>query len=98
LSRKVDECKPLIVGGGAPEVEVSQQLGKWGRTQSGMEAVCIKAFAEALEVIPYTLAENAGLNPIEIVTELRNKHTVVGNHNMGRGLHSSTSQLNLSRS
>lgn len=35
----------------------------------------MKAFAEALELIPYTLAENAGLNPIEIVTELRNKHT-----------------------
>jgi T-complex protein 1 subunit delta len=73
----------LIVGGGAPEVEVSQQLGKWARTLSGMEAVCVKAFADALEVIPYTLAENAGLNPIEIVTELRNKHTITGNHNYG---------------
>jgi len=73
----------LIVGGGAPEVEVSQQLGKWARTLSGMEAVCVKAFAEALEVIPYTLAENAGLNPIEIVTELRNKHAELGNPNFG---------------
>ena len=34
----------------------------------------MRAFAEALEVIPFTLAENAGLNPIEIVTELRNRH------------------------
>jgi T-complex protein 1 subunit delta len=34
----------------------------------------VRAFAEALEVIPYTLAENAGLNPIAIVTELRNRH------------------------
>jgi|Transcript_10917 T-complex protein 1 subunit delta len=73
----------LIVGGGAPEVEVSQQLGKWGRTLSGMDAVCVKAFADALEVIPYTLAENAGLNPIEIVTELRNKHATTGNANFG---------------
>ena len=40
----------------------------------GMESYCIRAFAEALEVIPYTLAENAGLNPIEMVTELRNRH------------------------
>ena len=40
----------------------------------GMESYCIRAFAEALEVVPYTLAENAGLNPIEMVTELRNKH------------------------
>ena len=39
-----------------------------------MESYCVRAFAEALEVIPYTLAENAGLNPIQIVTELRNKH------------------------
>ena len=49
---------------------MSQKLGYWARTQSGMDAVAVKAFAEALEVIPYTLAENAGLNPIEIVTEL----------------------------
>ena len=40
----------------------------------GMDSYCVRAFAEALEVIPYTLAENAGLNPIEMVTELRNKH------------------------
>ena len=39
-----------------------------------MDSYCVRAFAEALEVIPYTLAENAGLNPIEMVTELRNKH------------------------
>ena len=39
-----------------------------------MESYCIRAFAEALEVIPYTLAENAGLHPIAIVTELRNAH------------------------
>lgn len=40
----------------------------------GMEAYGVRAFAEALEVVPSTLAENAGLNPIDIVTELRNKH------------------------
>jgi len=39
-----------------------------------MEAYCFQAYAEALEVIPTTLAENAGLNPIAIVTELRNRH------------------------
>ena len=39
-----------------------------------MESYCVRAFAEALEAIPYTLAENAGLNPIEIVTELRSRH------------------------
>ena len=40
----------------------------------GLESYCVRAYAEALEVIPYTLAENAGLNPIAIVTELRNRH------------------------
>lgn len=39
-----------------------------------MESYCFQAYAEALEVIPTTLAENAGLNPIAIVTELRNRH------------------------
>lgn len=66
--------KFLIAGGGAPEVEVSRQLGAWAKSLHGMESYCVKAFAEALEVIPYTLAENAGLNPIAIVTELRNHH------------------------
>lgn len=39
-----------------------------------MEAYCVRAFAEAMEVVPYTLSENAGLNPINIVTQLRQLH------------------------
>eukprot|EP00127_Corallochytrium_limacisporum_P001837 Clim_evm3s87 gene=Clim_evmTU3s87 len=65
----------LIAGGGAPEIEISQRLLKLADTIQGMDQYCIRAFAEALEVIPYTLAENAGLNPISTVTELRNRHT-----------------------
>jgi T-complex protein 1 subunit delta len=64
----------LIAGGGAPEIEMSMQLAAWAKELHGMESYCIKEFADALEVIPYTLAENAGLNPISIVTELRNRH------------------------
>jgi len=64
----------LIAGGAAPEVELSLQLGRWAKTLTGLESNCVSAFAEALEVVPYTLAENAGLNPIQIVTELRNRH------------------------
>lgn len=64
----------LIAGGGAPEIELSRQLGAWAKVLHGMEGYCVRSFAEALEVIPYTLAENAGLNPITIVTELRNRH------------------------
>ena len=47
---------------------------EYAQTLSGMESYCVRAFAEAMEVIPSTLAENAGLNPIAVVTELRNKH------------------------
>merc|ERR1712211_231503 len=54
----------LIAGGGAPETEVSRELMLHANTLTGADAYCFKAFAEALEIIPYTLAENAGLNPI----------------------------------
>lgn len=72
--RSLVKQKFLIVGGGAPEIEVSLQLGALSKTLSGQESYCMRAYSEALEIIPYTLAENAGLNPIQIVTELRNKH------------------------
>ncbi|RHY28031.1 hypothetical protein DYB32_010468 [Aphanomyces invadans] len=54
--------------------KVALQLAEYGRTLQGTAAYCLQAFADALEVIPYTLAENAGLHPIGIVTELRAKH------------------------
>ncbi|XP_033120989.1 T-complex protein 1 subunit delta-like [Anneissia japonica] len=66
--------RALIAGGGAPEIEVAYRLMEYSRTLSGMEAYCVRAFAEAMEVIPSTLAENAGLNPISVVTDLRNRH------------------------
>lgn len=66
--------RALIAGGGAPEIELSLRLMEYAQTLSGMESYCVRAFAEAMEVIPSTLAENAGLNPIAVVTELRNKH------------------------
>ncbi|KAJ1658418.1 T-complex protein 1 subunit delta [Dispira simplex] len=66
--------KAVVAGGGAPEIEISQKLMQYAKTLKGMEAYCFEAYAEALEVIPTTLAENAGLNPVSIVTELRNRH------------------------
>lgn len=66
--------RALIAGGGAPEIELALKLGEYAVTLGGVNAYCIKAFANALEVIPSTLAENAGLNPIATVTELRNRH------------------------
>ncbi len=64
----------LIAGGAAPEIEVAVRLAEYAQSLSGVDQYCTRAFAEALEVIPYTLAENAGLNPIATVTELRNRH------------------------
>ena len=68
--------RALIAGGGAPEIELALRLSEYAQTLTGMEQYCFRAFAEALEVIPFTLAENAGLNPIATVTELRNKHAL----------------------
>lgn len=64
----------LIAGGGAAETEVSLRLKEYATTLTGKAAYCFSAFADAMEVIPYTLAENAGMKPIEVVTELRAQH------------------------
>ncbi|KAJ8947538.1 hypothetical protein NQ318_005016 [Aromia moschata] len=61
--------RALIAGGGAPEIEPPSR-----NTLEGIDAICTRAYANALEIIPFTLAENAGLNPIQTVTELRNRH------------------------
>jgi T-complex protein 1 subunit delta len=53
---------------------MSLRLHELANKVKGLKSYCVKAYAEALEVIPFTLAENSGLNPINIVTELRNKH------------------------
>ncbi|CAG5118381.1 unnamed protein product, partial [Candidula unifasciata] len=66
--------RALIAGGGAPEIELSLRLMEYANTLTGVEQYCCRSFAEALEIIPFTLAENAGLNPIATVTELRTRH------------------------
>jgi T-complex protein 1 subunit delta len=72
--------RALIAGGGAPEIEIATQLAKQARELQGTEAICWKAFADAMEIIPNTLAENAGLNSIKVVTELRHKHAQGNKH------------------
>jgi T-complex protein 1 subunit delta len=72
----------LIAGGGAPETAVAVKLMQKAKTVPGKDSYCLRAYAEALEVIPYTLAENAGMHPIAIVTELRARHAA-GEHTMG---------------
>ncbi|KAF2400531.1 T-complex protein 1 subunit delta [Trichodelitschia bisporula] len=74
--------RALVAGGGAPEIEIAHQLSTRARGLTGTEAICWKAFADALEVIPTTLAENAGLNSIRVVTDLRHRHAL-GEKNAG---------------
>ncbi len=66
--------KPLIVaGGGSPEAYVSGKLREWTNTLTGREQLAAEKFAEALEIIPLTLAENAGMTQIDTLAELRSK-------------------------
>ncbi len=64
----------IVAGGGAAEAEVSRLLRKHSEKFSKKEQLAIQAYAEALEVIPLTLAENAGMDPINALMELRSKH------------------------
>ena len=64
----------VVAGGGATEVEVARELRKFANKMSGREQLAILAFADAFEIIPRTLAENAGLDPIDKLTELKSQH------------------------
>ena len=72
--RDVVEEPKVVAGGGAPELEVSRMLKKYAETLPGREQLAVKSFAEALEVIATTLTENAGLDPIDVLSELRSRH------------------------
>jgi len=72
--RAVIEEGDIVYGAGAPEIELSRGLLKYAETLKGREQLAVKKFAEALEIIPKTLAENAGLDPIDVLTELRSLH------------------------
>ncbi|TET25330.1 MAG: thermosome subunit [Candidatus Bathyarchaeum sp.] len=69
----IEEPK-ILAGGGAPEMELSKVLKEYAESLPGREQLAVMQFAEALEVIPTTLAENAGLDPIDIISELRAQH------------------------
>lgn len=72
--RDIVEEPKVLAGGGAPELEVSRALKKYAGTLPGREQLAVECFAEALETIPLTLTENAGLDPIDILSELRARH------------------------
>ncbi|MBN2459562.1 TCP-1/cpn60 chaperonin family protein [Candidatus Woesearchaeota archaeon] len=64
----------VVAGAGACEMELAKELHKYSESFSGREQLAIKAFAQSMEVIPRTLAENAGLDPIDALAELRSAH------------------------
>jgi len=66
--------KKILPGAGAIEVELAKRLRDFSQSLGGREQLAVEEFASALEFIPTTLAENAGLDPIDILTELRSRH------------------------
>ena len=77
--RNALEDGKIVAGGGAPEAELSKRLKDYGRKVGGREQLAVTAFAEALEAIPVAIAQNAGLDPINVMVELRAKHGNVQN-------------------
>ncbi|MEM2103497.1 MAG: thermosome subunit beta [Candidatus Bathyarchaeia archaeon] len=72
--RNAIEDGKIVAGGGAPEAEAAKQLRDYAVKVGGREQLAIEAFADAVESIPLTLAENAGLDPVDIMVALRAKH------------------------
>ena len=75
----------VVPGGGAIEIELARKIREFSHGLSGREQLAVEEFASALEFIPTTLAENAGLDPIEVLTELKSKHDS-GERNAGLNL------------
>jgi thermosome len=73
VTKDVMEKPYIVAGGGSPESFVAGKLREWSSTLSGREQLAADKFAESLEVIPLALAENAGMDPIDTLTELRSK-------------------------
>jgi chaperonin GroEL (HSP60 family) len=73
VSSAIEDGK-YVFGGGAAEMELSTRLKKYANEVGGREQLAINAFADALEVIPRTLAESAGMDPIDALVELRSTH------------------------
>jgi len=77
------EDEVAVAGGGAPEIELALRLKDYGQSVGGREQLAIEAFAEALEIIPWTLAENAGMDSIDVLIELKNAHSKKAGRNSG---------------
>lgn len=75
----------VVAGGGAVEIELARKLREFAQGLSGREQLAVEEFASALEFIPTTLAENAGIDPIDTITELKARHDA-GEKNAGINL------------
>src|SRR5215213_9773045 len=75
VTKDVLEKPAIVAGGGSPESYTAGKLREWTSTLSGREQLAAEKFAEALEVVPLTLAENAGMDPIDTMTDLRAKQS-----------------------
>jgi thermosome len=73
--KDVIEKPAVVAGGGAPEEFLASHLKEWANKFEGREQLAIKKYAEALEIIPLTIAENAGMDPINTMVTLRAKHS-----------------------
>lgn len=73
----------IVPGGGATEVEIAKGLRSYATKVGGREQLAVEAFAEALETIPKTLAENAGLEPLDVIVDLRAAHDKPDGQNKG---------------
>lgn len=68
------EDDKLVAGAGSPETELALRLKEYAATLTGREQLAVMKFADALEIIPKTIAENSGLDPIDMMVELRSQH------------------------
>ncbi len=76
--KRASKASQVVSGGGAVEMELSKLIRQYAMNIQGKEQLVILAFAKSLEVIPRTLAQNSGLDSVEIVNKLRQKHDVGG--------------------
>jgi chaperonin GroEL (HSP60 family) len=77
------ELPYILPGGGASEIELAKRLRAYARTIGGREQLAIEIYANALEIIPKTLVENAGYNPVDLIVELRSKHEIEDGKSIG---------------
>jgi len=79
----VTEYNQIVAGGGAAESEIAKELRRYATRVGGREQLAIEAFAESMEIVPKALAENAGLDPIDILVALRSAHEKPKGQTMG---------------